>query len=259
MGLAFSSAGNPNNVPLILLHAFPLDRQMWRHQLDGLSENAYVLAPDLPGFGDSPLSDTPGSMADYVKQIITFMDEQNIEQALIGGCSMGGYILFEFWRTMPRRIMGLMLCNTKAEADTGEQMNNRFKMAETVRNEGVDLLVGTMPEKLLGKTTQSKNYELVKEIEESIESTNQEGIVQAQIAMASRPGSLVTLESIVAPTLIIVGEEDELTPPSAAEVMHQRIPTADLVIVNNAGHLSPIEQPNIVNAAILNFLQSTCG
>ncbi|MDP8244567.1 MAG: alpha/beta hydrolase [Candidatus Hinthialibacter antarcticus] len=259
MSLAFSSAGDPNNTPVILLHAFPLNHQMWRHQLEGLSESAYVLAPDLPGFGESPLSETPGSMSDYVKQIITFMGEQKIEQAVLGGCSMGGYILFEFWRTMPRRILGLILYDTRAEADSGEQINNRLKMAETVRNEGVGMLVKDMPEKLLGKTTQTNNKEMVREIENTIKTTPPEGVVQAQVAMASRPGSLVTLESIIAPTLIIVGEEDILTPPSAAETMHQKIPTSELVLIKKAGHLSPLEQPGPVNLAMHNFLQSTCA
>lgn len=257
MSLAFSSAGDPNQIPVILLHAFPLNRLMWRHQLESLSEQAYILAPDLPGFGDSPLSDSPGSMNDYVQQVIAFMDEQKIEQAVLGGCSMGGYILFEFWRIMPRRILGLILCDTRAEADSGEQMNNRLKMAETVRRDGVNLLVQDIPEKLLGKTTQSQNPEMVREIENTIQSTNPEGVVQAQVAMAARPGSLVTLESIIAPTLIIVGEEDILTPPSAAQTMHQRIPTSDMVIIEKAGHLSPLEQPGLVNSAMHNFLQST--
>ncbi|MBZ0256332.1 alpha/beta hydrolase [bacterium] len=258
MSLAFSFAGDLKNTPVILLHAFPLNRSMWRFQLDGLSDQAYLLAPDLPGFGESALSDEPASMSLYVQQLITFMDEQKIEQAVLVGCSMGGYILFEFWRMMPRRVLGLILCDTKAEADTDEARQNRLDLADAVRKNGTSQLAQAMPEKLLGKTTQGNKTELVTEISEIIKSTNPEAVAQAQLAMASRPNSTQTLESIITPTLIIVGEEDLLTPPQAALSMHEKIPTSKFEIIPNAGHLSPLEQPDAVNNAITDFLQATC-
>lgn len=258
MSLAFSSAGSSKNTPVILIHAFPLNRSMWRFQLERLSDHSYVLAPDLPGFGESALSDEPASMSLYVQQLITFMDEHKIEQAVLGGCSMGGYILFEFWRVMPRRVLGLILCDTKAEADTDDARENRLEMADAVRKNGTSQLAQAMPEKLLGKTTQDKKIEMVSEISKSIKSTNPEAVAQAQLAMASRADSIQTLDSIIAPTLILVGEEDVLTPPQAAQSMHDKIPTAKIEIIQQAGHLSPLEQPDSVNNAINDFLQSTC-
>lgn len=258
MSLTFSSAGNPKNTPFILIHAFPLNRSMWRYQLEGLSDKALLLAPDLPGFGESQLSEEAASMSLYVQQLIAFMDEQKVEQAVLGGCSMGGYILFEFWRMMPRRVLGLILCDTKAEADTDDARQNRLDMAESVRKNGTSQLAQTLPEKLLGNTTQSNKIELVTEISTIIKSTNPESVAQAQLAMASRGDSTKMLESIVAPTLIIVGEEDVLTPPQAAHSMHDRIPKSKLEIIPKAGHLSPLEQPDKVNTKINNFLQSAC-
>ena len=125
MNLAFSESGKPKPLSLILVHAFPLNGAMWKHQLKDLQDVLHVIAPDLPGFGRSkPLEEAPG-VDGYAKALIQFMDAKGIASAIFGGCSMGGYILFELWRQAPERVTGLILCDTRAEADTPEAREKR--------------------------------------------------------------------------------------------------------------------------------------
>lgn len=256
MNANFIQSGTDGAPPLVFIHAFPLHKDMWRHQIEGLDDIARVYAPDTPGFGESPLLSAEPTMSAYVESLLNFLDEQKIEQACFCGCSMGGYILFELWRQMPRRVLGLILCDTRAESDSPEASRNRLQIAETVRSEGVGSLVEGMPAKLFGETSQSERTELVKEVRGWIQAANPEGVAQAQIAMSRRPDSIETLESIVAPTLIIVGEEDGLTPPSAAEAMHAAIPNSKLQVIARAGHLSPLESPDEVNRSIRSFFET---
>lgn len=253
MQLHFVNQGTSHN-PLVLLHAFPVSHEMWQHQIDALSEYIEVYAVDLPGFGASPTLRDDASMKAYVSSILTFMDEQGIEKAVFGGCSMGGYIIFELWRQARKRVAGMILCDTRAEADTDATKEARLQTIENVRAEGLGQLADGMIAKVLGETTLRTKPELTAAVKQSILKCSPVGVIHALQAMASRLDSTEDLSSIKVPTLILAGSEDKVTPISAAQRMAEGIPNSTVVEIAQAGHFAPLEQPDAVNSAMIDFL-----
>ncbi len=229
---------------------------MWEHQLNGLSTKRRVITFDLPGFGKTPpLQEEEGSMGAYADAIFSFLDEKGVEKAIFAGCSMGGYILFEMWRRASNRFAGLILSDTRAEADTKEAREKRSNTIDEVRSNGAVALAGTMTPNLLGPETLEKRKELVEKVHQTIQHNSPIGIIHALQAMAARPDSSDLLKEISVPTLILVGKDDLLTPPDLARSMKEAIPHSHLEIIPQAGHLAPLEQPKKVNQAILKWLE----
>lgn len=254
MALAFSENDKRGGLSLVLLHAFPLNRRMWKHQLSGLNDTIHAVAPDLPGFGESEALSEPPSMKAYVNSLLDFLDERGISSAVFGGCSMGGYILFEFWRTAPERVKGLVLCDTRAEADAPEMRERRRQSIEEVRSLGTAPLAETMLPRLVCPVTYQNSRHLIDDLTKDILGNSREGIANALQALADRPDSTETLKSVSVPVLILVGAEDGLTPPSVAQAMQENLPKSHYAIIPDAGHLSPLEQPESVNSALRIFL-----
>jgi pimeloyl-ACP methyl ester carboxylesterase len=254
MELHFVNQGS-SKTPLVLLHAFPVTYAMWQHQIGALSDKHEVYALDLPGFGSSPTLREDASIAAYARAVLALLDEQGIGKAVFGGCSMGGYIIFEIWRQAKKRVAGMILCDTRAEADTEATKEARQQSIENVRANGLDQLAEGMIGKVFGETTISKNQDLVASIKHTIQESSPVGVIHALQAMASRPDSTEDLSMMKVPALILVGSEDKVTPMSAAKRMADELPNAELIEIANAGHLSPIEQPEAVNAAMQKFLK----
>jgi pimeloyl-ACP methyl ester carboxylesterase len=183
------------------------------------------------------------------------MDGLHIEDAVVGGLSMGGYVAFALLRHAPSYVRGLILADTRSQADSPEGLDGRRRMLALVNERGVDAVADEMLPRLLGKTTQSASREIVDRVRALIRSNSREAIAGGVRALMSRPDSTPQLASIRVPTLIIVGEEDGITPPSAAEDMQSRIPGAELVRISSAGHLSNLEQPTAFNGALARFLE----
>lgn len=257
MHLAYSEKGTADSPPILFLHAFPINRQMWRHQLDGLSDEFHVIAPDLPGFGQSPLLKEAPTIDAYAKSVINLLDRLDIERAIFGGCSMGGYILFQIYKEFSNRVSGFIFCDTKAAADTEEAKQNRYAIIKTVQEEGLRPLMESMGPKLVCPSTQDKRKDLYENIKEVILAQPVEGIVHSQEAMANRQDYHETAKSITVPTLLLFGNEDVFTPPDSGRMLQACIPGSQLEIILNAGHLSPLEQPVIVNEHILRFFGGT--
>jgi len=227
---------------------------MWKHQVNGLDDTIQVIAPDMPGFGESePFTEVP-SMSAYVSSLLSFLDDQNIEKAIFAGCSMGGYILFELWRVAPDRVKGLILCDTRAEADAPEMREVRMKTIEQVLKNGPAELAEAMLPKLVSAVTLEKRPGLMERLHQTILNNPSQGIAHALQALADRPDSSNDLAKINVPVLILVGEEDQLTPPDLAKSMQEKISGSHLSIITNAGHLAPLEQPERANTAIRTFL-----
>lgn len=254
MELHFVNQGS-SKTPIVLLHAFPVTYEMWQHQIDALSAKHEVYALDLPGFGASPTLREEASIASYAHAVLALLDEQGVEKAVFGGCSMGGYIVFEIWRQAPKRVAGMILCDTRADADTDATKEARQQSIENVRASGLDQLAEGMIGKVFGETTLNTKTDLVASTKHIILENSPVGVIHALQAMASRPDSTEDLPSIKVPVLIIVGSEDKVTPMSAAKRMADELPSAEIVEIPNAGHLSPIEQPEVVNQAMQTFLK----
>lgn len=230
-------------LPIVFLHAFPLNRTMWATQERLLSLQFRIITLDLRGHGESDAPLWRYTLDQSADDVNALLDHLEIQQALLVGLSMGGYILFAFYRKYAARVKGLILADTKAQGDTEEGKTARFQMAQIAYKKGPSAIADVMIPKLLSPATIRTNPDLVQQVRAMIEGNQISGIVGDLMAMAERPDSVPLLGQIICPTQIIVGELDQATPPSDARLMADHIPQARLAIIPNAAHLSNLEQP----------------
>lgn len=242
-------------LPVVLLHAFPLNRTMWEPQIAALFGECRCIAPDLRGFGDSPQSG-PYTMDRYADDVVALLDALQIEQAVVAGLSMGGYVALALWRRHRKRIRALVLSDTRASADTPEAAQKRLDLIEVARTQGVEAVIDKQLPGLIGKSTREKQPDLVERIRSIMARSTVEGIVGGLDAMRTRPDSTPLLAGIDVPTLIVVGDEDAVTPPKDARAMHEAIPNSRLEVIPEAGHLSNLERPAAFNTALSDFVGS---
>ena len=253
----YETRGSDQNRPLVLLHAFPLDHNVWRPQAQELSKEYWVITPDFRGHGQSEATDEPYSMdllASDVKDLLENLGAKNI---VLGGISMGGYVAFAYRRLFPEDIQALILADTKAEADTPQARTGRMEMVDLVLKKGVTSFADRMLPRLFSKQVLEANAAIVKEARRTIEAMSPVGIVGGLKGLADRSDSTPLLDEIRVPTLVIVGEKDELTTVDDAKRMANKIVGSKLVIVPNAGHISTLEQPEKVTSAIRTHLRET--
>src|SRR6266511_2161879 len=233
--------------PVVLLHAFPLDSRMWLPQVEALG-GYQAIVPDLRGFGAAREAAVEVTSMDLLADdIAELLDERELERAVLCGLSMGGYVALAFARRHPERLGGLVLCDTRAGADSDDARAARLAMAERVLAEGVGFLPGAMVPRLLGKTTREQQPELAERVTETILDQDPRG-------MAERPDATAVLGQISVPTLVITGMEDELIAPDESVQMAAEIRDARLIQVPDAGHLVNLEQAELVNEGLLDFL-----
>lgn len=240
---------------IVFLHGFPHNRDLWVAQLGALQGQARCIAPDLRGFGDSKGGGGPPySMDQYADDVAALLDALAIERAVICGLSMGGYVAMAFWRRHRARVRGLILMDTRAGGDTPEGRERRNEMITLARAKGSGAVADAMITGMVGKRTREKCPEVVEEVHRMLASAPLPGVIGALEALRERPDSTATLGTIDVPTLIIVGSDDVITPPSEAALMHAAIPGSTLEVIANAGHVSNVERPAAVNHLIGEFL-----
>lgn len=241
--------------PLVLLHAFPFDSMMFDSQIEPLAATQLV-RPDFPGFGNEPL--IPGMTVDALAEyVVSILDRNGLDRAAIGGVSMGGYVAMAVARNCPDRVSGLILADTRAEPDDDAAKANRAKAIEAVRKNGIPAFVDTLLAKVLGATTRRDYPAKVEWIRKVGYRQKPDGAIAALEMLRDRPDARPGLAEVTCPTLIVVGEEDEITPLEAAESMKALVPHATLAIIPNAGHLANYERPDEFNAAVLTFLSKS--
>jgi pimeloyl-ACP methyl ester carboxylesterase len=238
------------------MHAFPLDRTMFQEQLGVLSRTFRALTFDVPGMGESEAG--PVSIDGIADLAARLLDEQKIHKAIVGGVSMGGYVSFAFARRHADRLLGLVLADTKPEADNDEARAARHEMAKVAREQGAAEIAKRMTPKLLGATTQQQRPQVVEQVRRMIEQAAPESIAQLLEAMAGRADSTGLLAAIQVPALVMAGEEDAIIPAAGAKLWADRIPGSRFVLLPKAGHLPNLETPEAFHGAIEEFLsQST--
>lgn len=245
---------------IVFLHGFPFDHSMWRNQLQFFGTEYRCIAPDLRGHGGTRDIGQPRAAQDVTidlmaDDVIALLDRIHPSKRKITVCglSMGGYIAFALWRKIPHRIDHLILADTKATPDTPDARTRRQAQAEKVKASGPQSISGGMLESLMIEANRTGIIGM--EVRRMIESTSVPGIVNALHALAERPDATNTLGTISVPTLVIVGEEDKLSPVSEAQYMLERLHhAAPLVVIPRAGHLSPLENPDAFNLAVSYFL-----
>lgn len=240
---------------LLLVHGFPLDRTLWDHQVATLARWRRI-APDLRGAGASDAPDAGYSMAAYADDLAKLLDRLRVDRAVVAGLSMGGYVAFEMWRRHRERVMGLILLDTRAEADNAEARRGRDEMIALARGRGSAAIAERMVPRLLGRSTQQAQPQLVEQVRGVVLGTPVDGLVGALTAMRDRSDSASLLPSIDVPTLVVVGEEDVLTPPALSRAMAAAIPAAGVTAIPGAGHLAPLEAPTAVSRVIAQFLEA---
>jgi 3-oxoadipate enol-lactonase len=243
--------------PLLLIHAFPLYGQMWAPQIGELAKDTYLIIPDMRGFGKSDQPEAVYHMETQADDCMALLEELGIDRpVVIGGLSMGGYISLAFYRKYPHTVAGLILAATRASADTAEGKTNREQAAEKTRNLGVAALVSDLLPKMMAQKSYVDKPELVSQVESMMLSASVNGIVGALLGMKERPDSQDLLAQIDIPTLILHGKDDQLIPSQTAEEMHDSIKDSLLLIIPDAGHLLNLEQPQVFNQAVKEFLRT---
>jgi pimeloyl-ACP methyl ester carboxylesterase len=228
---------------------------MWEAQLALAGLGWHVIAPNVRGVDGQDADPPANTIDDYAADIIDLLDGLHIEDAVVGGLSMGGYVAFAILRHAPSYIRALVLADTRSQADTPEGLEGRRRLLTVVKEHGADAVADQMIPRLLGETTKASRPELADHVRGLIRSNSSEAIAGGIRALMSRPDSTPQLVSIHVPTLIVVGEEDVITPPSAAEELHAGIAGSELVRIPGAGHLSSLEQPAAFNSALARFLE----
>ena len=240
--------------PLVLLHGFPVDARMWDAQVDALSDAWRVIAPDLRGFGRSQ-SDTPFTIESLADDVRALLGELGALPCVLAGLSMGGYVALAYANKYPDDLRGLVLIDTKAEADTPEAREGRQKMIDLVRREGAKAVADQMLPKLLPKDAFERRPQAAQSLRRMIEACPPTTIEHALAAMRDRPDRAGELGAVSVPALVLVGEADAVTPPAGAEKMARAMRGAEFVVIRGAGHMAPMEQPEQVNRAVRAFLQ----
>lgn len=251
--LAYDDQGT--GIPLVFLHAFPLNRSMWAPQVATLSRQFRTIAIDLRGHGESDAPIWSFTLDQYADDVSALLDHLAIPRAILVGLSMGGYVSFAFSKRYSHRLQALVLADTRAQADSTEGRAGRYQLAQTAYTRGTTAVADTMLTKLLGATSLQRKPELVEYIRKTIHQAPVSGILVDLMAMADRPNSLPHLRTITCPALVVVGQEDLTTPLADAELMAREIPGARLAVIPAAGHVSNREQPEVFNDLLRGFVE----
>lgn len=255
--LAYLDQGTGPTV--LLVHGFPMDRTLWDLQVAALAERYRVIVPDLPGFGESdPVKPEELSIAGMADMLAGLLDALEVTEPItLAGLSMGGYVVMDFMRRYADRVDRLAFFDTRPSTDPPEGLKNREKTAELALTEGeagVQKIVEGMIPKLFSPTSIEQKPELVEAMRQKMLTTRPASIAAASLAMAQRHDSTESVASITLPTLVVVGEHDVPSPPEAMQAMADSMANATFVQLPDAGHLTPLEQPELVNKALLEFL-----
>jgi pimeloyl-ACP methyl ester carboxylesterase len=242
----------------VLVHAFPLGAGMWEKQIGAIPAAWRLITPDLRGFGgstDPEISGSP-SMDEYAADVIDLLGELGVTRAVVGGVSMGGYVTFAVLRLAPERVEAVVLANTRAGADTPQGRANRRNMLALLDREGPAGVARDLMPSLLGRTTRETNTGAESTVRRLIKQHSHAAIRGAIVRMMNRPDAMPLLQALRLPTLIIAGDEDELTPAEESHRMADAVRGATLVVIPSAGHLSNLEQPDAFNRALTGFLNT---
>ena len=251
--LAYTDAGL--GLPVVLLHGYPFNRTLWNEQVGALSNSYRVITPDLRGHGESDASPAAATMNRMAQDVAALLDHLEIHRAVVGGLSMGGYVALAFYKQFPSRVRALVLADTRAQADTEEGKQTRHQQAEKALAEGMAGIADSMLPKLLTPDTVSKRPEVVKRVRDMMLKTKPEGAAGALLGMAERDDQTSLLSQISCPTLILVGQEDQITPVKDSEKMHREIAGSRLVVIENAAHVSNLERTEQFNEELTRFLK----
>ena len=256
LNISFTDRGNIDGLPVIFIHGFPFDKSMWAPQIASLPGNVRPITYDIRGHGQSELGSGYFSIEFLVDDLIALLDHLELDRAVVCGLSMGGYIALRAAERHPERIKAFVLCDTKSTADSDEARVGRAKSMQFMFTHGVDKFADTFAGAVFAPATIKQQPALVEQIKSTIRATDASTIAATLMALAARTDTTASLDQLTCPLLIIVGEQDALTPPSDSEAMLAAAPGATMIVIPDAAHLSNLENPESFNRALLGFLES---
>jgi len=251
-------AGAVSRPAIVLIHGFPMGSEMWQSQIHALKRNYRVLAYDLRGQGRSETGDGQFTVESLVDDLIALLDELRIERAILSGLSMGGYVALRAIERYTDRVKGLILCDTRSEADSNEGKLARASTIKAIKKDGVRRFATSFLRDALSPSGFS-DVRLVRAASRIICKNRPLGLCGTLLAVAARTDTSGFLPKIEVPTLILVGEQDRITPPDLSGRMHAAIQCSELHTISHAGHLSNLENPSDFNRRLLEFLYENFG
>lgn len=238
---------------VVLLHPFPSHHGIWMPVAEQLTSRYRVILPDLRGHGQSGTAVETATMEQHVEDIVRVLQDAGVGRAAFAGESIGGYILFEFWRRHRERVRALALCNTKATADSDDARKTRLQSAEDVLKRGVEPFIDAQVPKLLGESTRTNRPDIVASARAMMMQITPAGLAAIQRGMAERPDSVAMLRTIDIPTLVLTGDED-MIPLAEAQLMQQHVRNAEMKVIEKAGHYAVFERPDEAGRVLRQFL-----
>jgi 3-oxoadipate enol-lactonase len=246
----------PENAPVIIfIHGFPFSKEMWNKQIDELKGKFRVIAYDVRGHGNSWSGTDDFSIELFVKDLLSLMDTLEIEKTALCGLSMGGYIALNAIENHPHRFDSLILCDTSCSADSPEAKEKRMKAIEGIWENGIEKFADDSIKNFFAPESFIKKKDVIAGVREIMIGTTEKSVIRTLLALSNRKETCTTLWKIKVPVLILVGEEDKITPPEAAQFMHEEINGSVMSVIENAGHLSNLENPDQFNQQLKRFLK----
>lgn len=250
----YVDVGVSDALAVILIHGFPFNHEMWEPQIQALQDRFRVVAYDLRGHGKSGVGDGQYTLEFFVDDLVGLLDQLKIARAVLCGLSMGGYIALRAVERNPDRVAALILADTQAKADSNEAKLKRGSAIKSVKTNGVNMYADSFVKSVFASESLASKSNAVEAIRRIIQANSSIGICGALLALASRTETTEALAAIRVPTLILVGEHDGLTPPSASQEMHTRIAKSEIHIIPNAAHMSNLENSEEFNKYVGKFL-----
>jgi 3-oxoadipate enol-lactonase len=247
--------GHREGLPVVFVHGFPFSHAMWKGQIEAAGTFCRVITYDLRGLGESDVGDGQYTIEGHVDDLIGLLDLLGIKKTAIVGLSMGGYITLRAIERNPERFVAAVLCDTRSEADSNDTKIKRALGIKSVKEQGSRQFADTFVKGVFAEESFRRNPEAVRFIHGIIGKTSPLSIAGSLLALASRTDTTESLPLIAVPTLILVGEHDVTTPPSASRSMHEKIRQSELFIIPGAAHMSNLENPAAFNEKIGSFLQ----
>jgi 3-oxoadipate enol-lactonase len=248
----------PAALPLVFIHGFPFSHEMWIGQIEAFGKEYRTIAYDVRGHGRSDVGDGQYTIEGHVDDLIGLLDLCHIDRAVVVGLSMGGYILLRALERNPERFRAAVLCDTRSEADPNDARIRRAVTAAAVKNTGAEAFAAEFVKSVFAADSLKTRADAVEKIRSVIAHTSPLSIAGTLIALAARTDTTPSLDKIRIPVLILVGEHDAITPPSAARAMHEHIKGSTLQIIPAAAHMSNLENPGAFTAALQTFLRTAC-
>jgi 3-oxoadipate enol-lactonase len=254
-GISVYDYGDPSHVPIVFIHGFPFSAAMWDHQIAALSKNYYCVTYDVRGLGRSEVGDGQYTIEMLVDDLFRIIDELELERPVAVGLSMGGYIALRAVEKRATRFRGLVLCDTKSEADDNPGKLARAQAIKTVNSHGLQAYAPILVSLCFSEDAEQERPQLYRDALDQVGGQNPVGVKGCLLAMAGRTDTTVSLSKINLPSLLVVGQNDRLTPPALMRSMQDKIAGSELAEIEEAGHMAPLENPVAVNRALERFLK----